>query len=112
MPKFKFTKELKKLFIKKYVENDFHLGLTCDEVGISRPTFYKAKRFDDDFADDVKDAENGLDDILFSYIMEGLKDQDTRYNYLKLMSAQKIDKIMERGATVEKVDNKIIVTLE
>ena len=95
--KVKFDKKLKDEFIRAYVENDMHLGNTCQAIGITRPTFYKAKKWDDEFAKEIENIEKGIDDLLFNYIMEGLKDHDTRLAYLKLLSTQRIDRIMSRG---------------
>jgi len=92
----KFGKAQKKEFIKLYAENDLHIGLTCDAIGINRITFYRAKDADEEFKEAIDNIEAKLDDILFGFIMQGIKEQDTRLAYLKLMSAQRIDKIMDR----------------
>jgi hypothetical protein len=107
----KFTKDKKQEFLKLYKENDLSVGVTCEIMGISRGTFYRAREVDHIFADELLKIEKALDDILFNYIMDGLKDHDTRLNYLKLLSSNRIDKIMKRGLDNESNLSKIEINL-
>jgi len=90
----KFTKAKKLEFIELYVDNNFKTGLTCSMIGISTTTYRYAIKNDEKFAKDINEVETFFDTYLKSVLLDGIADQDTRLNYLKLLKPDRIDKLL------------------
>ena len=54
------------------------VSAACEKVGISRQTFYRWKREDQEFAAAVDDVEERALDIVESYLFNGIKAGDSR----------------------------------
>lgn len=90
----KFNEQKKQAFLKSYIELGFDLAATCNEIGISESTFYIAMREDEYFSKEIKRLKSSLTEILFNVIMQGIKNEDTRLAYLKLLPSSMIEKAL------------------
>jgi len=91
----KFTKVKKTEFIKEFVNQNMSVSNTCKIIGISVHVFRYAMKMDTDFAKSINEVKSNLDALLFNYLLEGFANEKTRYAYLKLMTSNRIDSVLD-----------------
>lgn len=98
----KFTVKMKDEFITKFIDNNFALNLTCDEIGISKTSYYDAIKKDKGFKDRLDLYKNEAKSIIEIALLKGVTDIDPAISvkFLDLIGKHK------SFQTIFKIENK------
>lgn len=94
MKKIHNEEKVKKEFLHSFKINAANISVTCTKVNISRTTYYKWMREDEDFANDIEDIRESLIDFAESKLfglIKGAKQTNTFTDddYERVWNAQK-----------------------
>ncbi len=70
----KWTPEFKAKFVEMFKANDFNISKACENMRVSRQTFYDAKEKDAEFAREVDEAREDMIDEVENALLKNAKE--------------------------------------
>ncbi|MBT7350802.1 hypothetical protein HN803_08570 [candidate division WWE3 bacterium] len=102
----------KKKTLEAYMKKGCNVSATCSAIGISRQTFYKARKDDSNFRQELKDVEESIIDNVESKLLSKINDGDTTCMIFFLKTKGKDRGYIERQEVEMDVDGNMDLTVQ
>lgn len=106
----RFNRRRQEEFLNTCAKNNFNVTKTCDEIGISKDTFYKHLKKDDNFRLNYTTIKEYCSGYLADLFMDGLANESTRMHFFKMLTPSVLEKLislrLELPKNIDSVDSK------